>query len=71
VVAQFKEPKNHKSGKYIECKYHFIREIVSQGDAVVAKIVSIKNLVDTFTKTLPQKTLESHLEGMGARRLSN
>jgi hypothetical protein len=71
VVAQSKEPKNQKRGKYIECKYHFIKEIVSRGDAVMEKIASIKNVVDPFTKTLPQKTFESHLKGMGVRCLPN
>jgi hypothetical protein len=45
-------------------KYHLIREIVSRGDAVVAKITSVENLANSFTKTLPQKTFESHLNGL-------
>lgn len=64
VIAQFKEPRNNNKGKHIECKYHLIREIVSRGDAVVAKIASTKNWADSFTKTLPHKTFKSHLEGI-------
>ena len=53
VVAQSKDPRNHKKGKHIERKYHIIRDIVARGDIVVAKIDSANNLVDPFTKALP------------------
>ena len=71
VVAQSKDPRNHKKGKHIERKYHIIRDIVARGDVVVAKIDSADNLVDPFTKTLPQRTFESHLEGMRVRLMHN
>ena len=32
VVAQSKDPRNHKKGKHIERKYHIIRNIVARGD---------------------------------------
>ena len=32
VVAQSKDPWNHKKGRYIERKYHIIRDIVARGD---------------------------------------
>jgi hypothetical protein len=53
AVAESKEPRNHMRGKHIERKYHFIREIVTWGDVVVAKISLAENLADPFTKTLP------------------
>ena len=31
---------------------------------MLAKIDSASNLADPFTKVLPQRTFESHLEGM-------
>ena len=34
-------------------KYHIIRDIVAWGDVVVAKIDSVNNLVDSFTKASP------------------
>ena len=45
-------------------KYHISRDIVAQGDVVVAKINSANNLADPFIKALSQRTFESHLEGM-------
>ena len=71
AVAQSKDPRNHKKGKHIERKYHIIRDIIARGDVVVAKIESANNLADPFTKALPQRTFELHLEGMGVRLVHN
>ena len=61
-----------KKGKHIERKYYIIRDIVARGDVVVAaKIDNANNLTDPFTKALPQKTFESHLDGMGVRLVHN
>ena len=53
VVAQSKEPRNHRKGKHVERKYHLIRDIVQRGDVTVTKIATVNNLVDSFTKALP------------------
>ena len=71
AVAQSKDPKNYKKGKHIERKYHIIQDIVARGDVVVAKVESANNLADPFTKALPQRTFESHLEGMRVRLVHN
>ena len=71
AVAQSKDPRNHKKGKHIERKYHIIRDIVIRGDVVVAKIDGANNLANPFTKALPQRTFESHLEGMKVRLVHN
>ena len=71
AVAQSKDPRNHKKGKHIERKYHIIRDFIARGDVMVAKIKSANNLADPFTKALPQRTFESHLEGMGVRLVHN
>ena len=71
AIAQSKDPRNHKKGKHIKRKYHTIRDIVAQGDIIVAKIDSANNLADPFTKVLPQRTFESHLKGMGVRLVHN
>ena len=71
AVTQSNDPRNHKKGKHIERKYHIIRDIITRGDVVVAKIESANNLADPFTKALPQRTFESHLEGIGVRLVHN
>ena len=71
AVANSKEPRSHKRGKHIERKYHLIREIVHRGDVAVMKIASQDNLADPFTKTLPAKSFEGHLSGMGLKDMSH
>ena len=71
AVANCKEPRSHKRGKHIERKYHLIREIVYRGDVDVMKITLQDNLVDPFTKTLPAKSFEGHLSGMGLKDMSH
>ena len=44
---------------------------MAQGDVIVIKIDSANNLANPFTKALPQKIFESHLEGMGVRLVHN
>ena len=67
VVANSKEPRSHKRREHIERKYHLIRDIVHRGDVAVMKIASQDNLADPFTKTLPTKSFEGHLSGMGLK----
>lgn len=67
AVANSKEPRSHNKAKHIERKYHLIRDIVQRGDVMVAKIASENNLADPFTKALPQKSFDRHVEGMGVR----
>ena len=67
AVANSKEPRAHKVSKHIERKYHLIRNIVKRGEVVIAKITSADNLADPFTKALPAKAYDWHVEGMGIR----
>ena len=71
AVTNSKEPRSHKRGKHIERKYHLIREIVHRGDVAVMKIASQDNFADPFTKTLPAKSFEGHLSGMGLKDMSH
>ena len=64
AVANSKEPRSHKRGKYIERKYHLIREIVNRGDVTVSQIALEDNLADHFTKGLIQKIFDRHVEGI-------
>ena len=70
-MANSREPRRHKRGKYIERKYHLLRDIVHRGDVTVTKIVSAENLADPFTKALPQKIFDGHLENMGLRDMTH
>ena len=71
TVTNLNKPRSYKRVKYIERKYHLIREIVSRGDTVVSQIVSENNLADHFTKGLAQKIFDQHVEGMGVRCIAS
>ena len=67
AVAQSKETRNHGKGKHVERKYHLIQNVVQCGDVIVTKIAITDNLADPFTKALPQKAFERHLDSLGLR----
>ena len=69
VVAKSKKPRYHKKQKHIERKYHLIRDIIERGDTVVTKIASEENLADPFTKALPVRVFERHVDCMGVKCL--
>ena len=71
VVANAKESRNHRKGKHIKRKFHLVREIVNRGVVSIEKIVFVNNIVDLVTKTLPARSFEQHLEGMGLKALSH
>ena len=71
AVVNSKEPRSHKRGKHIERKYHLLREIVHRGDVTITKIASAENLADPFTKALPQKSFDGHLENMRMRDMTH
>ena len=63
-MAQSKELRNHEKGKHVKQKYHLIRDIVQRGDVIVTKIVTKDNLTDPFTKALPSKVFDCHLDNL-------
>ena len=69
VITQSKELRYHKKQKHIERKYHLIRDIIERGDTVVTKIASEENLADPFTKTLPVRVFDKHVDHMGVKSL--
>ena len=71
AVANSKEPRSHKRGKHIERKYYLLKEIVHRGDVTIIKIASAENLADPFTKALPQKSFDGHLENIGMRDMTH
>ena len=71
AVANSKEPPSHKRGKYIERKYHLIREIINREDVTVTKILTLDNLADPLTKTLSKKQFFKHVEEMGLKEMNH
>jgi hypothetical protein len=60
AIALTKNTKGHARAKHIDVRYHYIREAVSQGRALIEHVPSEQNLADIFTKSLP-RTVHQHL----------
>ena len=67
AIAQAKEPRSHHNTKHIQRKYHYIRDVVAQGDITIGKIHTDLNLADPFTKPMHQPKHEAHSRAIGLR----
>ena len=66
-LLKTKKPRNHRTDKHIERKYHLVREIAQREDIIVENIASEDNLADPFTKALKTKVFDSHVYNIGLR----
>ena len=63
------DPKYHGKTKHIDVRYHYIRDMVAQGE-VVLKHISTNNMVaDPLTKAIARDLFLSHIRNMGLRRI--
>jgi len=44
----------HARMKHIDVKFHFVREILEEGDIELQKIYTKENLADMLTKVIPR-----------------
>ena len=65
-----KDPMHHERTKHIDVHYHFVRDIVTQGEIIVHQISTEENLADMLTKTLPAAKFKKCLDIIGAKRPS-
>ena len=68
---QWQIPKNQDYYRHKEGKAYREEEMMQRGDVTVTKIASAENLADPFTKTLPAKVFNGHLDGLGLRDMSH
>ena len=54
-----KNPVFHQRSKHIDTKYHFIRQMISDGKVVIDYIPSKQNIADAFTKPSTKFSLQS------------
>ena len=53
-----KNPMYHERTKHIDVKYHYIRDVVAEGDLKVCKISTHDNPADMMTKPVPTNKFE-------------
>jgi len=67
AISLAKNPILHSRCKHIELKYHFIRNLVNDGDLFLLKIPSVDNLADMLTKTVTTTKLRLCIASTGLR----
>ena len=67
AVAQFKEPRAHHKSKHILRCFHLVREFVERQEVCIKRVETKNNIADPFTKALPQREFDRHLDGMGLK----
>ena len=60
-----KNTKEHHKVKHIDIRYHYLRELATEGKIEVQPIRGSENPADIFTKPLPKETFKGHLETLG------
>ena len=69
ALAYAKDPKYHKKTKYIEIKYHCIRDMVANKEVFLEHISTKNMLVDPLTKPIARDPFHGHIKGLGLRRV--
>ena len=69
ALAYAKDPKYHRKFKHFEIKYHFIRDMVVQGEVVMKHISTGSMVVDPLTKPIARDVFQSHVGSMGLNRM--
>uniref|UniRef100_A0A2N9ECP6 Reverse transcriptase Ty1/copia-type domain-containing protein n=1 Tax=Fagus sylvatica TaxID=28930 RepID=A0A2N9ECP6_FAGSY len=69
TLAYAKDPKYHGKAKHIELRYHYIRDMVSQGEVILQHISTGSMVADPLTKPIARDLFFSHTKSMGLRRI--
>ena len=57
-----KNPIYHKRTKYIDAKYHYIRDLVANGTVIILKVPTENNLLDMGTNVLSATNFKHYLD---------
>uniref|UniRef100_A0A2N9HTH1 Integrase catalytic domain-containing protein n=1 Tax=Fagus sylvatica TaxID=28930 RepID=A0A2N9HTH1_FAGSY len=64
ALAYAKDPKYHGKAKHIELRYHYIRDMVSQGEVILQHISTGSMVADPLTKPIARDLFFSHTKSM-------
>jgi hypothetical protein len=67
AICLAKNPVFHSRCKHIQLKYHFIRELINDGDLSLLKILGSENPADMLTKTVTADKLRLCIASAGLR----
>jgi hypothetical protein len=71
TIALSKNHVFHQKNKHIDTRYHFIRELVNNGEIYLEFCKSKDQLVDIFTKPLAKDVFEFHRHNLGVVTLKH
>jgi phosphoribosyl-AMP cyclohydrolase len=52
AIFMVKNPTYHSKTKHIDIQYHFVRDIVEENKVLLMKVDTLKNVADSFTKSV-------------------
>ncbi|KAL0322057.1 UNVERIFIED_CONTAM: Retrovirus-related Pol polyprotein from transposon TNT 1-94 [Sesamum calycinum] len=61
TIAYAKDTKYHGRTKHIDTRYHFIRDVIAQGEVVLRHIPINDMIVNPFTKPLSRDAFHKHM----------
>ena len=67
AIAMAKNPQFHKRAKHITIKWHWIHDLVEQGEIKIKLIRDPEQMADVLTKVLTRPKHKKHIEEMGLR----
>ncbi|GJY96071.1 hypothetical protein Tco_0512432, partial [Tanacetum coccineum] len=70
IIAIANYPRIMKEGRHYQRKYHYIREVIQDGEIVLKKVHTDDNVADPFTKTMPYTKHFEHAMAIGVRPAS-
>ncbi|CAB0003770.1 unnamed protein product, partial [Nesidiocoris tenuis] len=65
AIRLAKNPENHRRTKHIKIRHFFVRELVMNGEIIIAKVETSKQLADAMTKALHQPRLSELRQKIG------
>ncbi|GJS99136.1 putative reverse transcriptase domain-containing protein [Tanacetum coccineum] len=65
ALAIASDPRILKGARHFQRKYHYIREVIQEGEIVLKKVHTYDNIVDPFTKPMPLNKQFKHAMAIG------
>ena len=65
-----KNPAYHVKTKHIDVQYHFVRDMVEEKKVMLEKVDTMKNVVDSLTKSVSTEKFSWCRESMGIDALN-
>ena len=69
ALAYAKDPKYHGKTLHIQTRYHFIRDMITQNEAVLKHIPTNEMVANPFTKPIVRDAFVKHVRSLGLCRM--